>query len=919
MNHYYPGSGEARRQSAARCPRRAPLWLAVLCGVSMGVAVSGWAGISEPSTVFYGKVINRTSGQEYALTNGHLVWVMSRSDGSSVTLSTDLTVLRGGDFSYRLDVPHQALSSGLDLASNSVPLTIQPSTWAHLQISVDGFPASIVAPGSGIFAVAQRTRASTYRLDLELLNTLPDSDLDGIPDWWANRYGVDDANADSDHDGWTTLQEFRRGTDPHQDNRVPTLSGRELLVYADGTSGIALQAVDADSSPANLTYVLTAAPEAGTLYLRDGSAGSTGTDAALTAGASFSQQDVNTGRLIFRHAGGASTAASTSFAVTLRDEDPAHPGTNVVVTLSVYRPSYPEATMQIAAAVAAAPMSAGSVGGLTAAEQQLAVNYCLSRDQGYIIWDASRAAASEQIAAGTGVTAAQYAQVLLSGAHDRRHVLVGGFGADRLSGGMEGDIIIGGRGDDILRGNGGGDLFVISSPDDGNDAIEDFSPSEGDAIDISRVLQGTTTYLTNYVQLTSVGTNSYLNISFQGASSSSTDMVVTLLGTHLTQNELRTSVENGNLLTGGKVFAPRISIAATVATASQNGPVPGLVTLTRLGGSEAPLTVNLYVAGSARVGQDYELNSPQAAFVAGQNWQVTFLAGQKTAQLPVNPYGTIMGGTRIAQVSVLSGATYDLGAALTASVTIEDLLPQITIEALSPPIAIKNDLTPAYFLISRGGIINQSVLVRLNVGGTATRGSDYDGVPSFVNFNSGDTSSLITVLPKAGGALSNGVEYVQLSIQTNAAYKVLAPSVARVSIIDQMLNFSLWQQRYFPGSSETWSSFAWADAGNTGIRNVYRYAFGLNPQTPSASLGIPAYRILDGHLSVSFRRPMAVSDVEYVVEVSDDLVQWRSSGYDVEAFYPSSSTNDLETVWFRSKNPVSQTPWQFMRVRLVTP
>jgi hypothetical protein len=132
------------------------------------------------------------------------------------------------------------------------------------------------------------------------------------------------------------------------------------------------------------------------------------------------------------------------------------------------------------------------------------------------------------------------------------------------------------------------------------------------------------------------------------------------------------------------------------------------------------------------------------------------------------------------------------------------------------------------------------------------------------------------------------------------------------------LNFALWRQRNFPASSQNGSAFALEDSGNTGIPNLYRYAFGLNPQSPS-SLGIPSYRILDGHLSVSFRRPMAVGDIDYVVEVSDDLLQWRSSGEDVEAFFPSGNTNDLETVWFRSRNPVSQTPWQFMRVRVVTP
>ena len=916
MNYYYPAKTEMWKLAAWRLRSASSLWAILLC---LLIPFTSHAGISEPSTVFYGRIVNRTSGQEYQLTNGHLVWIINRPDGSQLTLATDVTTLRGGDFSYRLDVPHQALSSGLDISPNNVALTIQPTSCSNLQISVDGFPASIVAPGSAVFAVAQSLRASTYRLDLELFNPMLDSDGDGIPDWWANRYGLDDANADPDHDGWTNLQEFRRGTNPDQDNRIPTVGTRELRVYADGVSGLMLHAIDADSSPASLSYHLTSLPQGGTLYLRNGNAGAATNDQTLAVGAAFTQEDVNNGRLIFVH-GGSSPASPTSFAVTLSDEDPAHPAANAVVTLNICRPNYPDGTMQLASALAASVSVSAPLAGLSSDEQQMTVNYFLSRDQGYVIWDSSRSAADEQISVTSpGLTLQQYTQYIASYGHDRKHVLVGGVGADRLVGGMENDILIGGRGNDTLRGNGGSDRFVITSANDGNDNIEDFNPSEGDAIDISQVLQGSSTYLTNYVQISNAGSNSYLNISFQGTSGAFTDMVIGLLGTHFTQNDLRTLVENGNLITGNKIFAPRISIAATIPSASQNGPASGLFTLTRSGGGDGALAVNLYVSGSARAGMDYDLTTPEVAFVSGPTWQATFLPGQKTAQVPVNPYGTIMGGAKIAQVSVSSGSGYDLGTAVTASVTIEDLMPQISIEALSPSIAVKSDLTPAYFLINRGGIINQSVLVRLSIGGTATRTTDYDGVPTFVNLNAGETTSVITVTPKATGVLSNGIEYVQVSIQTNASYRIMTPSAARVFIVDQMLNFALWQQRYFPASSENWSTFAWEDPGQTGIRTLYRYAFGLNPQNPWSSPGVPSYRILDGHLTVSFRRPLSVSDLDYVVEISDDLLHWRSSGADVESFSPALNTNDVETLWFRSKDPITQSPYQFMRVRVATP
>src|SRR5437870_3628879 len=79
---------------------------------------------------------------------------------------------------------HEALAFGLTVSSNSIPLTGTKATCSHLQITVNGSPASIMAPGASTFSVSQGLRGSTYRLDLELTNALTDTTGDGIPDWW---------------------------------------------------------------------------------------------------------------------------------------------------------------------------------------------------------------------------------------------------------------------------------------------------------------------------------------------------------------------------------------------------------------------------------------------------------------------------------------------------------------------------------------------------------------------------------------------------------------------------------------------------------------------------------------------------------------------------------------------------------------
>src|SRR5882724_115721 len=69
------------------------------------LAFNAAAGVTEPATVFYGKVVNRTSGQEYLMSEGALTWVIVKPDGTQIALSANLQPLNNGQFSYRLSVP----------------------------------------------------------------------------------------------------------------------------------------------------------------------------------------------------------------------------------------------------------------------------------------------------------------------------------------------------------------------------------------------------------------------------------------------------------------------------------------------------------------------------------------------------------------------------------------------------------------------------------------------------------------------------------------------------------------------------------------------------------------------------------------------------------------------------------------------
>src|SRR5215813_3506072 len=77
--------GNGRAPSGLRPSALVPLAL-VLCGLAGG-SESRAATLSEPETVFYGRIINRMSGQTYVLSEGTLNWRIRRSNGTLVTLT----------------------------------------------------------------------------------------------------------------------------------------------------------------------------------------------------------------------------------------------------------------------------------------------------------------------------------------------------------------------------------------------------------------------------------------------------------------------------------------------------------------------------------------------------------------------------------------------------------------------------------------------------------------------------------------------------------------------------------------------------------------------------------------------------------------------------------------------------------------
>jgi hypothetical protein len=359
------------------------------------------------------------------------------------------------------------------------------------------------------------------------------------------------------------------------------------------------------------------------------------------------------------------------------------------------------------------------------------------------------------------------------------------------------------------------------------------------------------------------------------------------------------------LLIGSKRLTPRISIAAHSPVASENGPAAGTFVLTRTGPTDAALTINVLLTGSAVNGVDYE-------YVPGQ---ITFAVGARTTNIVIAPYpDTITENAEVVQALVQSGPDYVLGSTSSAQLTIEDLAPLITIETLDQT-AVKNPQRPGYFLISRSGILDRSVFVQLTVGGRAANGSDYDSIPTFVNFSPFQTAVPIQINPKSTAVLQNGAESVRITVRTNSAYKVSGAGQAAMMIVDHEQTFADWKAANFPNDSSAVEVFALGDFGLRNVRNLQRYAYQLDPLSPQLiDPRMPKFQFLTNGLSVVFRRSAALTDVQFVVEVSQDLTAWHSDASHVEQYFPAEYANDPDMICVRAKDPSTM---QFMRVRVL--
>lgn len=177
------------------------------------------AGFTEPPIVFYGKVTNTFDGQSLEVTAGQLTFTIQPASGAPIAVSTRLRPITGG-YSYRLEIPVEKVPAGFTVSASTVATT--STSYTRDPITLDGAPVTIVLPAlpaGRTFAFGENQRGKIERVDLVFATAFLDSDEDGLPDWWEDRYGFDkfdagDATRDDDTDTANNRIEYAELTNP---------------------------------------------------------------------------------------------------------------------------------------------------------------------------------------------------------------------------------------------------------------------------------------------------------------------------------------------------------------------------------------------------------------------------------------------------------------------------------------------------------------------------------------------------------------------------------------------------------------------------------------------------------------------------------------------------------------------------------
>ena len=234
---------------------------------------------------------------------------------------------------------------------------------------------------------------------------------------------------------------------------------------------------------------------------------------------------------------------------------------------------------------------------------------------------------------------------------------------------------------------------------------------------------------------------------------------------------------------------PRVSLAVTPASVTENGTGNATYTFTRTGSTAGSLTVNFAVGGTATFNSDYATTG--AASFSETAGTVTFAAGQATKTVIIDPVGdTQFEANETVVVTLAAGVDYVIGSPLAAAATIANDDTEVSV-SVAPSGVNENGTPNLIYTFSRVGPTTSALTVSFTVGGTATFSSDYSqsGAASFnatvgsVSFSAGQSSKTVTIDP-TGDTTPESDETVILTVTPAANYSAGTANSALGTILN---------------------------------------------------------------------------------------------------------------------------------------
>jgi hypothetical protein len=214
-------------------------------------------------------------------------------------------------------------------------------------------------------------------------------------------------------------------------------------------------------------------------------------------------------------------------------------------------------------------------------------------------------------------------------------------------------------------------------------------------------------------------------------------------------------------------------------------------------------------------------------------------------------------------------------------------------------------------LVRTGEEPTNALTVQYAISGSAQNGNDVQSLSGVATFAAGSMTT--TVLVQAiGDALAEGTENVTLTVQPGAGYNVGDIAAATVKVLDRPID--AWRHANFSPSelADPTISGNEADPDGDNATNLEEYALARDP------LGIDLNGITkamaQGRLTLTYHRRKDATDTNVVVEGSQNLSTWETTGVVEEIERIDEGASQRVTVRLIQPTPTNK---GFLRVRVV--